>query len=460
MVTKLIGLFLVPLYTRVLSPTDYGTLNLVNATFYFVVVLAVFALDSASARWFYDTEDTDDRKSTISSWFWFQLAASAILALIIILLSPFISRFILKEDKPVLFIIPALGLLANILPGMVSNWLRYQRKAVHMVVFTILNLLVNVGMNVLLVLVLKWGVKGILTAMLVSNTVASVYVMMLMRDWIRPRAFSMQRLKEMLRFAMPLIPTSIAFWVMNSSSSFIIEHYHGKGEVGLYAIGSMLASAVTMVVGSFQMAWGPFAFSIINKPEAKNTYAMVLTLYSMLMSSVALGVALFAREGLMILTTPAYHGASMVAGLLAFNAIIYGYAYIASIGTSIVKDNRPLALAVIMAALLTGSLYFLLVPHFGKEGAAISTSLGYLIVPAYIFYKAQQYWHIPYKFSLSMLVVLSALVCFVFSLSVNIENTLILLLVKGIILLVYLFTLYVLFRKNYPEVNMPWGRRI
>ncbi|MBK7588372.1 MAG: oligosaccharide flippase family protein [Bacteroidetes bacterium] len=133
MLSRFIGIFLVPLYTRLLLPADYGALSLVNSTFYFIIVLAVFALDSAAARWYYDTEDINERKKTIASWFWFQLISSLILCSIIVLCSPLLSKYILKDStKNILFIIPALGLLANILPTMVSNWLRFQRKAIQL----------------------------------------------------------------------------------------------------------------------------------------------------------------------------------------------------------------------------------------------------------------------------------------------------------------------------------------
>lgn len=460
MLTKLIGIFLVPLYTRLLTPSDYGVLNLVNSTFYFIIVLAVFALDSAAARWYYDSSEEEDRKSSIASWFWFQLVSSGVLCVLIMLFSSFMSEWILKEHHPQLFMLPALGLLANILPNMVTNWLRFQRKAIHTVLFTLTNVLVNIGLNIMFVLVLKWGVKGILISTLLSNALASLYVLTLMFDWIQPRYFSLKRLKDMLRFSLPLIPTSVAFWILNSSSAFVIEHYHNKQEVGLYSIGSMLASAVTMVVGAFQMAWGPFAYSIIEKPEAKNTYAMVLTLYSMLMSCVALTVALFAKEGLILLTSADYYSAYKVAGILAFNAIIYGYAYIAVIGTSIVKDNKPLAIGVFTSACITALLYFLLVPYYKKEGAAISAVLGYLFVPLFVFYKAQKYWPIPYKFLLSIFIVGVAVILFVLSFFLETNSRIETILIKIGLLIFYVLFLLFMFRKNYPEIDLKGiGRR-
>ncbi len=453
MLSRFIGIFLVPLYTKILSPSDYGSLNLVNASFYFVAVLAVFALDNASARWYYDTENPEDRKKTISSWFWFQLSTSLILCVAIILFSSFLSHTILKENKSNLFIIPAVGLLTSILPGIATNWLRFQRKAIHTVIFTICNILINVGLNIWFVLILKWGVSGILSALVISNAIATLYVLTLMYPWIYPSYFSIQRIKEMLRFALPLLPTAVAFWILNSSSSFMIEHFHGKTEVGLYAIGSMVASAVTMVAGAFQMAWGPFAFSIIHKPEAKSTYSMVLSAYSLFMCSVALVVALFSKEALLVFTSPQFHSAYVVAGILAFNGIIYGYGYIGVMGCSIVKNNNPLALSILMAAAATATGYFLLVPFLGKEGAALSTAIGYLIVPVFLFYRSQQLWFIPYKFSFTLLIFFGSIITYIASLLLAVQHeTGINIGIKVLLLTGYLFFLLVLVRKNYPEI--------
>jgi O-antigen/teichoic acid export membrane protein len=465
MVSRFIGIFLIPLYTKVLSPADYGSLNLVNSSFYFITVLAVFGLDSASARWYYDNEYETDRKKTIATWFWFQFITSIIIAIILCCFAPYISNKILAAETPILFIIPAVGLITSILPSIVTNWLRYQRKAKHTVIFTFINMLLNVGLSIFLVLILKKGVLGILLSVLISNGLASLYVFNLMDDWIKPKYFSLSRLKEMLKFSLPLIPTAVAFWVLNSSSAFVIEHFHGKSEVGLYAIGSMVASAVTMVVGSFQMAWGPFAFSIIDKPEAKKTYSMVLTIYTILMSTTALGVALFAKEAIQLFTAKEYHSAYLVAGFLCFNAIIYGYAYIAIIGCNVVKDNKPLAVAVLLAALLTAILYFLLVPILKKEGAALSIILGYIIVPIYLFYKSQKVWPIPFKFSLTGIIISLSIILFSINIlffdQIGIVNSV---LIKIVLMILFGCCNFLIVRKFYPnmmaEIKLIFNKKV
>lgn len=92
-VSKMIGIFLVPIYTRLFLPKDYGIINLVNTTFILLTILIVCGLDSSFARWFYDSEDETERKRSFAAYMWFQLFLSIIIAAIIILLSPSISYF-------------------------------------------------------------------------------------------------------------------------------------------------------------------------------------------------------------------------------------------------------------------------------------------------------------------------------------------------------------------------------
>src|SRR5688572_22712186 len=94
-VSKMIAVLLVPLYTRIFTPSDYGVINIINTTFLLVGMLAACSLDNSAGRWYYDTQDEVDRKRTFASWFWFQFAVSGGLALMLILITPLIFTYIL-----------------------------------------------------------------------------------------------------------------------------------------------------------------------------------------------------------------------------------------------------------------------------------------------------------------------------------------------------------------------------
>ncbi len=456
-ITKFIGIFLVPLYTNVFEPSDYGMINIINSFFFFVGILVVFALDNSAARWFYDTEDPEDRKKTISSWFWFQLTFTAIVCTGIILFSGILSHKLLHVNDPDLFIVSAISVFTGALPIIVQNWLRMQRKAVHTVVFSLLYSLLTIGLTIYFVLLEKSGVIGVFYAVVISNTAASIYCVFLLKSWIAIKYLSVKRLKEMLRFALPLIPTSIAFWVINSSSTFVLDYFYDLDEVGIFQLGLTISSAVTLFTSSFQMAWGPFAYSIIQKDNAKEVYSAVLTAYAIIANFIALLVALFAYELLVVFTTPNYYGAYLVAGLLAFNSTIYSYVYIIGIGNGIVKDNKPLAVSVLLSALVTTGLLLVLTPMYSKTGTAVSMIIGNLIIPVYVYFSAQKRYYIPYKIILALALCGLSFGLYLLYLLIQTDVSYINVLIKGILIIGYIIssfvTLYLWDRKSFEAIK-------
>ena len=444
-ITKFIGIFLVPLYTSVFSPADYGVINIINSFFFFVGILVVFALDNSAARWYYDTEDLTDRKKTIASWFWFQLIMTILICSGIIISSSYLSNRFVHSENSYLFIIPSLCVLTGILPTILSNWLRMRRKALHTVIYSISYSMLTIGLTVYFVLITQTGVIGVFYAVLISNIVASLYCIYQLFDWLSFSYFSVPRIREMLKFALPLIPTAIAFWVINSSAAFVIEYFYPLEEVGLFQLGVTIASAVTLFISAFQMAWGPFAYSILNQDNAKKVYSTVLTGYSLFANFLALCVSLFALDLLHFFTTPDYYAAYVVAGILAFNTTIYGYVYIVGLGNGIAKDNKPLAIAVLISATITAILLFTLTPIFGGVGTAIGMLLGNIIIPVYIYISAQKRYFIPFKTKLPLLITVLSFSFYLIYLSLESSSFGFNLLLKlGLITLFFVFSLLLL----------------
>ena len=155
----------------------------------------------------------------------------------------------------------------------------------------------------------------------------------------------------MLKFSAPLVPSSLAFWVLNSANSFFLLYYFGKAEVGLYAVGVSIGAFLMLFTTAFQQAWGPFAFSIIKDKDAKDVYASVFGIYAILASILLLFSVLFIPEILALLTTPKFYSASWVATLMSINVIVASFSYIANLGLNIVKTNKPYAKAIFMVDL-------------------------------------------------------------------------------------------------------------
>lgn len=457
-ISKIIVVLLVPVYTRIFLPEDYGMINLINTTFMLAGMLTICALDNSAARWYYDSENDNDRKSIFASWFWFQLLLSFGFAILAMVLSPLVFRYFLKvplnPQTLWIWLLPSFSLILNILPNMIWNWYRMNRRAISTVVFTLSQSLLTVGLTIVFVVYMQLGVLGVYLALFISGFVFSIIALVQIKHWISWHYFDKILLKEMLRFAIPMIPASLASWLLNSAGSLFLLYYTTKSEVGLFSIGTSIASVVTLFTGSFQQAWGPFAFSIIKEPDADKTYAKVFLVFGVACSAIVCGVFMFAPELLMIFTTEAYYPASWVAGILSLNTVLVAMSFIAVIGSSIAKNNKYYSIGVIAGACFAVLFNLLFIPLWGKEGAAIAMVVSQLLVLAFVFYQAQRLYFIPYKFAVVTFIMALSVCTGVFSrLLTAHDNLQTAMMFKMMVLVVYLFISYIVLRKDLQSIT-------
>ena len=405
-ISRFLAIFLLPIYTRVFIPEDFGVISLIASTMHLVAMFIVLGLDNSAHRWYWDTENTEDRKKTLASWTWCQISIALVFTFLIWAFSEFLGETLIRrEDAKNYFRLSAMALPLGVLGVVITNWLRMQRRPWATVSFSLGTNLFNVLLTVTLVVVFEWGLKGIYIAQLVSAALTTTVAVILMRDWIHPKAFEWLRLKEMTRFAFPMVPASLAYWIVNLSWNYFIQGFSSTAEVGLYQVGNYVASVVALITGAFQQAWGPFAMSIHKEPGAKKVYADVLLAYLWITCFLSVALSLFSHEILMVFTTKSYMGASRVVGILAFNYVGIGLSYIAVIGSAIGKTTKPYGHSILLAAILTIALNLMLVPSLGKEGAALSTLIAQSIVPIYVFYYSQKIYPIPYQFGVGVKII-------------------------------------------------------
>lgn len=408
-VNRFLGLLLIPLYTSVLPPEEYGHVGLLQTTFYLMNVFIVFSLDNASARWHYDSEDLEERQKTTSSWFFFQGLSATIAFLGFLIFHKQIGALLLgaaADSRAVIYM--GGNYVVGILPLIATNWFRVQRNAPKTILFTISNAVLNLVLGYYCVIQQKMGVSGVFLAMLVSNLILNILAWRILQNLISWRAFSLSRLRDMLTFSLPFIPTTLSFWVMSSAGIYFLKIYRTPAEVGLYQLSVQISAVANLFVAAFQQAWSAFAFSVHKRSNARSIYATVFSFYSVIMIGVAAGAFLFLPAVLPFFAPESYAKAATAGGILCFYVASTGMTNIASIGLGISRHNGPIAYASLLAALLTLGLYVLITPHFAGEGVAVATLVGYLPLPALIFYSAQKIYRVEYPFA-ALLVAL--LVC-------------------------------------------------
>jgi O-antigen/teichoic acid export membrane protein len=395
-----------------------------------IVSTLINAPTGSTARFYLDSRDTNDRKLTASIGLYQLIFTALVLILPLTLIFPQeISQLVLKDNQYTKYFIIA---LATIFFTSFFNYgqdmMRFNFQSIRYSVISMVYTLTAVGLSILLVVVLRMDITGALTASLIASAIFSLIVMLLTRKYYS-WSFSTTRLKEMLKYGLPLIPVGILTYALAYTDRYFLINYRGLADLGLYYIGLSLASAPGILFSGFQVAWVPILWSTYKSEDAKQFYSKILD-YSFALAILAItAVSLFSREILVVITTTEYLDAYKVVPWLAFSLLFTTVFSQFVPGVGIAKKTVHHIWRVAVVLVLNIALNFWLVPIYGMVGAAVATLISSAI--SYIIYliMSQRYYPMRYNFLsyfeiTSVAVVILLLWCYFF-LDISWHNVLI-----------------------------------
>lgn len=397
LVSRFIAVLLLPVYTRYLSPADYGLIETLIALSAILTVLLAAGVKSAFFRFYFDEEAESGKRRVIRTSFWFTMAmGTAGLALGLAFAGPLSDLLFGTADHANLVRAAFVGLWAHVNYEQMTSLFRVEQRSVAYLIATLINLGLTVGATLLLVVVWEKGPVGVIVGSF-TGTLAVYAGLLLYRrqqlgfEWDRPL------LREMNRFGMPLVPSALFLWALNFSDRFFLVKLAGPREVGLYSIGVRLASAIVLLLAAFRTAWPAFAYSIEDDREAARAYAYVLTYLVAITSWMALALGVLAPWLVQLLTTEDFYSAERVVAPLAFSAAVFGAYIVVVIGIGRARKTRSNWIITGAAAVLNVVLNLALIPEFGMMGAAVATAGAYALLFLGMAWKAQQVFPVPYQ---------------------------------------------------------------
>ena len=244
-VSRFITIFLVPLYTRTLTPADYGMMSLIRNATTLLASVASLSLDVAAQRFYWDSEEEAERKSAFACWMWTWLGLTMVGAFLVVVLADiFALKVVGRHEATLPLRLAACSMPVNVLGVIYINHLRIQRRPWAVMRFAIITSLTTIILSAVFVLILRWGVEGVFFSSFIVSLGTTLVVAAYVREWIHPKYFDWKRLKAMLRFSVPLIPALVAWWVIHVVDRYFLQAYTTTTQVGLYEIGYSIAAAI------------------------------------------------------------------------------------------------------------------------------------------------------------------------------------------------------------------------
>lgn len=380
-IAKAIQFLLLPVYTRVLQPADYGSLELVYMVAGLIGILYGFMISSGYLRSYYDGKDDTYRDMVLGSAFWFTFFSSLFFAALSVVFAAEIADSVFKFDGGDTFIVlisVSTAIKAHSL--VLYNLLMVRERARTYVTVNATTLLVTMGVTIYFVVFLGWAVKGILVALVIAYSVEFLILSVLL---LRKTVFkySHMAVKEMLKFSIPLIPLQIASFILTLSDRFFLQEFRDLEDVGLYSLGYKFAAILPLLTVEPFRAFGPHIFSLIDDPgKCKQTLADFSRYYLAGGLFFALVISMFSREVIMVMSDRSFYSSYKVVYLLCIAHVFFGLSSVTSYAINIVRKNWTISLAWLVAAGINILLNFLLIPQYGMIGASIATLVSYFAV--------------------------------------------------------------------------------
>jgi O-antigen/teichoic acid export membrane protein len=415
--SKLIAVALLPLYTRHLSRADYGYAEVLFAAVVTASIVVRLGLIEAVLRFYYREDEDQERVvgATFSGLFWF----ATIGALIALPLAGPLAEALL-DPKPgdlhgaiELTRIAIGGLWVATLFEYLLTLYRLDERARAYFLTTIANVLATIALTIVLVVGVGDGARGLLLG---SYITGAAFVLVLIFEQRRRLTLRVDPplLKRLLRFGLPTMPAEVSLYLLNFVDRLIILRTLGAAEAGVYSVGVKFAQAVNVLVRGFQLAWPPLAYSIRNDDEARRTYATVITLFLAGCTWLVVGLWLLAQYLIRIFVAPKFFDAYEVVGLIAAAVTLYALYMVMVVilgRTGRTEYNLPAALAALAANV---ALNLILVPPLEIVGAGLALVGSYLVVIALMYGFTQRLFPVPYEWGrlARILFVAAALVAF------------------------------------------------
>lgn len=376
-----LGFLLLPLYTRVLAPAEYGRLSIILAITAAAGAVFSLGLDYALFRNYFQlaTDPARQRQLIDSLWTFLILSSLAAALALSVAIGPWLSSgsMVRPMELTIGLVAAAFSVSATTIP---LSLMRAQQRLRDYVVLSVIYAGATVVSTLVLVVGFDAGVGGWLFAMLIAN-VAAFGAAVLVIPWRPPKPFDRPLVREGLALGLPLLPHFLGHWALMLADRAVLGGLLSTAAVGVYTLGATLALPALILVRALGQAFMPSYAAAPTSETDRVRLPEIVSVQAVSVLAICLAVALLAPNLVGLVAPPAYQGA---APLIPWIALGYAFLGLYSIPMNVLSlsmgRTKFVWIATVAAAGINIGLIYLLVPSHGIEAAAIASAIGYLVL--------------------------------------------------------------------------------
>ncbi len=385
---KGVSFFLLPLYTKLLSPEEYGILELLSTFSNVLDITLSLGLLSVLLIEYYHFSD-ENRKKLIAQIISSFLAISTPLYILVLTFVLIFQDYYFPGVKSLLVVVVVITSYLTFFQSLITLLLKQMQQAAQVTILQVATGIFSIGLNVLFVYGMRKGIDGIIWSSFIAVFLFFIYSTWFMYSRLGYHfALDKNELKKFLKLGLPFVPNALAVWFMNSANRWILLEYTNLDEVGYFSVATKFSALFEpMVIQPFLSAYTP---QILKKFSNGNFHQNPGKIFILAVLFFGLsGFALQLIAGWMIddKFDSALH---LIPILVAANI----FSLVAQVLANILVFKKRVAsmlLSIVAGAGVSFIANFALVPEYGALGAAIAINVGGIVWLAFIayFYKKE-----------------------------------------------------------------------
>lgn len=461
---RFLTFLLTPLYTNYLSIVEFADITNIFSYIAFLNIFYAIGFDSAFFR-FYDKENLDKSKRVFSTAYISIFSVTTVLSIILFLNYTTIAQNICDSDNRNDLILYSLLIpFFDVISYVPFLFLRITNRAKTFSIIRLFNIFITIILTYIFIIEYKYGAMGVIYSHLIASLLSFITTFYILVTNLSFR-FDIELFREMIKFSIPTLPAQLSGIMLNLGDKPIVKALTNSESVSIYNANYRLGLPMMLFILAFDYAWKPFYLSNYKDPDSKKLFARVLTYITMIAAIVFLGVSFYINQ---IVNLP-FLGGKLInpiywSGLHIVPIILAGYYFngmynIFAAGINISKQTKYLSYSIIIAAGYNLISNLIFVRYFGYEAAAWNTLISYLISAISVYIYSQKVYPIEYEWRRIIILIFTTFVVFLvyeilqLHFSIQLENKLLLNILKLSLIFVFIFTLYIFKFLNKQELN-------
>lgn len=443
-IRKIAGFIMLPIYTRYLTPADYGAVELMMMVVVFMEVFIAMRMGQAIFRYYSLAEDLKVKKAVMSTAFLMALCTSTVAFFTLFINAGSATEIFLGDTRYAdLMAVIAVLLILQALEDYGLIYVRVHQRALLFLVLSVLKLVVSLSLNIYFLVFLELSVAGIVYSACISTGLMAIFATFY-TFYYSGFIFSTVLLKKLVIFSYPLWIAAIGSVYSSSSVKYFLRVFSSLDDVGIYMLAIKFASLIIVIIWTpFTNIWHSLRYEVYKMPEPNKVFKTMFVSIVFAMSVAGLGLSLFSDTLIRLMAHESYWAAGGIVPILVIGIIVMALTDFNNFGILVNEKTGIIAVGTYLNAFVATIGFVIFIPMVGLYGAAVVTLFGAIVQLFWIEWKSKKLYDMQLPWRRVAIMNATWIVCYSFSILLP-ESLLISIVGKSLIFICFIWLMYVL----------------